>query len=162
MNKRGFTMIELLATIVILGILSTIGVVSITKYITQSRQKAYKMLSETVYESTVNCVIQDKCSAPTTNISTDYLISKGLLRKLNNPIKNKKDCQGIVNIYEYKKPGEVEESEYKDFYYEVYLDCEGYSHATLIWPYSKTSMDVEDFIINSTSNKDEFINSKNK
>ena len=43
MNKKGFTLVELLATIVILGVLSTIGITSTSKYLTQSRKKSYKI-----------------------------------------------------------------------------------------------------------------------
>ena len=39
MNKKGFTLVELLAVIVILGLLMAIAIPSVTKYITQSRKK---------------------------------------------------------------------------------------------------------------------------
>ena len=51
MNKKGFTMVELLAVIVILGVLGTIGVVVTNKYLVQSREKSYRILSQTIYES---------------------------------------------------------------------------------------------------------------
>ncbi len=38
-NKKGFTLVELLAVIVILGLLMAIAIPSVTKYITQSRKK---------------------------------------------------------------------------------------------------------------------------
>ena len=38
-NERGFTLVELLAVIVILGLLMAIAIPSVTKYITQSRVK---------------------------------------------------------------------------------------------------------------------------
>ena len=40
MNSKGFSLIEMLAAVVILGILGTIVVVGTTKYIKQSRDKA--------------------------------------------------------------------------------------------------------------------------
>ena len=39
LNNKGFTLVELLAVIVILGLLMAIAIPSVTKYITQSRKK---------------------------------------------------------------------------------------------------------------------------
>ena len=41
LNKRGFTMVELLATIVIIGILGTVGVVGVTKSIKSAKDRYY-------------------------------------------------------------------------------------------------------------------------
>lgn len=43
MNKKGFTLIEILAVIVILGIVATVAVVWVSKYVEESREKAYIM-----------------------------------------------------------------------------------------------------------------------
>ena len=47
-KKGGFTLVELLAVIVILGILVTIGVVVTSRYLTESRKKSYKIMSHLV------------------------------------------------------------------------------------------------------------------
>ena len=41
MNNKGFTLVEILATIAILGILSGIVIGGVQKYIEKSRQQAY-------------------------------------------------------------------------------------------------------------------------
>lgn len=155
MNKQGFTLVEMLGTLVLLGILSSIAVVSVNKYLVQSRQKAYKLMSKAVYEATLNCVIKGKCD--TTTVTTDYLINNGFLKKLENPLKNSNNCTGTVKIAEYGRST----TEFKDNYYEVQIICPNYSSATLIWPYSKTAKNVEKHISNSTSNRQDFLNSKN-
>ena len=38
-NKKGFTLVELLATIVILGIISTVTIVTVTEYYQRSKEK---------------------------------------------------------------------------------------------------------------------------
>ena len=40
-NKKAFTLMELLAVIIILGLLMAIAIPSISKYIEQSRKKTY-------------------------------------------------------------------------------------------------------------------------
>ena len=41
-NKKGFSMVEILAVVVILGIVSTIGIVSVTRILDKSRQHYYE------------------------------------------------------------------------------------------------------------------------
>jgi len=54
MNNKGFTLVELLATIVILGIISTVTIVTVTEYYQRSKEKAeeafYKQLEGYVYD----------------------------------------------------------------------------------------------------------------
>ena len=52
MNKKAFTLIELLATIVILGILSAIVVINVNNYIQTSRETSYNTLVKTIELST--------------------------------------------------------------------------------------------------------------
>ena len=70
-DNKGFTMVELLAVIVILGVLGTIGVTATMKYLTQSREKSYRMMSQTLYEATMNCMVQGKCSTPTKTMAVE-------------------------------------------------------------------------------------------
>ncbi len=49
MNNKGFTMIELLVTIALLAIVSTISVISITAFVNKSKENNYEKLAyETV------------------------------------------------------------------------------------------------------------------
>ena len=140
-NKRGFTLVELLAVIVILGVLSTIGVVSVNRYLTQSRKKSYKIMSQTIYEATMNCITQGKCAAPTKDtdgvvISTDTLIKYGYLKKLDNPRNNSKDCSGSVVV----SNKSTSTSEYQKYNYDVQLTCDNLANNTLTWPEEKKDL----------------------
>ena len=53
-SKKGFTLIELIAVIVILSLLVVIGFPAVTKYISQSRNKAYRMHEEELITATTN------------------------------------------------------------------------------------------------------------
>ena len=155
MNKKGFTMIELLATMVILGVLSTIGVVSVTRYIGQSKVKSYKMMSQSVYESAMNCIVQNKCDAPSETVPSTYtteeLINLGSIKKLEDPGSKNKTCSGTVVVNQQVHT----DSEYKNYYYVVSLKCPSGLEATLVWPYSK-SVEVDDIINNKSSNLNDF------
>lgn len=127
-NNKGFTLIEVLGVVVILGILATIAVVGTTKYLRQSREKAYRMLSQSAYEATQNCQIQGKCAADGVNLRD--LVAMGFLKKLNNPISSKEDCTGNVWVKHDTSLG----NEYQKNEYTVYLICPGYKTDKITWP----------------------------
>ena len=54
MNNKGFTLVEIIAVIAILGILSGIGIMAATKYIDNSRQKVLSSMKESMYNATEN------------------------------------------------------------------------------------------------------------
>jgi len=57
-NKKGFTLIELIATIVILGIVASIGSYAITEIIKSSKEKNYQLLVENI-ETAAEMLYQD-------------------------------------------------------------------------------------------------------
>lgn len=127
MNNKGFSLIEMLATVVILGVLGTIAVVGTTKYINKSRKKAYIVMSQSIYEAAMNCQTKGDCTTGSygannnnNNNFTD-LVDLGYLDELKNPISGKKHCEGIVHIR--STPNST--SEYKKYSYEVELKCPG-------------------------------------
>ncbi len=140
MKNKGFTMIELLAVIVLLGVLGVIGTVSTTRYLTQSREKSYRIMSQSIYEAYENCAIQGKCSLPAkgstiNNYNIDKLVQLGYLENLRNPSSKRKDCTGTITI---KAGSNAVESEYIKYSYTVDLNCAGINKVTYTWPDDKT------------------------
>ena len=73
MNKKGFTLVELLAVIVILGLLMAIAIPSVTKYITQSRKKTL-ISSIDAYITAVTTAVNDNQFNALSDESTCYYI----------------------------------------------------------------------------------------
>lgn len=97
MNNKGFTLVELLGTIVILSLVVGISSYSIITVLSNAKKRNYELLideikkaSETYYQE---CVYGNKCPY-TEDISLGYLVSNGYLSsndkasdtKLTNPI----------------------------------------------------------------------------
>ena len=140
-NNKGFTMVELLGTIVILGLLSTIGVASLSKYLTQSKDKAYRIMSQSIYEAYVNCSIEGKCNLPPVGGSITYnnfkqLVDLGYLDSLKNPNKNQADCYGVMTITGDNMNNKA--IEYIKYTYRVELNCSPKNGIIYTWPEDKT------------------------
>ena len=140
-NNKGFTFIELLAVIVLLGLLMTIGITSLSKYIKTSREKSYRILSQSIYEAYENCTIEGECSAPTPDNDIEFselgeLVNKGYLDNLKNPYKGKEDCTGSINISATENY-DSSISEYVKYKYDVTLYCDGMEAVPYTWPDDK-------------------------
>lgn len=59
MKKNGFTLAEMIATITILSILSTVAVVSVTKYLKDTNKKEEKILRTTILSAFQNYRIHE-------------------------------------------------------------------------------------------------------
>ena len=117
MNQKGFTLVEILAAVAIISILSGMAMAAYTRYIDYSRQKAYKVMAksasiaaeeyvmdnpgvaveteEVTEGNTTKYVIKD---SDATYITFDELIKGGYLNGAEDPVEKGKDCKGKVTI----------------------------------------------------------------
>lgn len=79
MNKKGFTLVELLAIIVILGILASIATATVGNYIKKSKQDATRVTAQNM----INTVLRDlEINYELTNKTYDFLTTdSNLLEK---------------------------------------------------------------------------------
>lgn len=102
MNKKAFTLIELLAVIIVLGLILAIAIPSVFKAISQSKLDVYKTKEHQLKKAGEDYVLYNNTTLPTTlgssiNINLIDLVSG----KFVNPIKDLDDdsnCTGYVNI----------------------------------------------------------------
>lgn len=99
-NNKGFTLIELIATILLLALVMGIGVYSISKTIQKNKDSSYQLLIKEIKEA-VNTYYQeckfinDNCN---NTITLGYLVEQGFLKgnKTNETGANK-DKYTLVN-----------------------------------------------------------------
>ena len=117
MNKSGYTMVELLAVIAIIGLLFTIATVSYSSLINKSNNTVYESYRDSMHMAIQTYVIdnpiKDISEEKDATITLQELINKKKIDYINNPKDsndkcdnsyidiNRNDVDGVVN-YEYK------------------------------------------------------------
>ena len=112
-NKNGFTLVELLAVIVILGLLMAIAIPSVTKYITQSRKKTL-VNSINSYITAVSTAVNDNEFGPLSDSRYFYYI----------PVSNDENYS-CVSL---EKGGTDPFGNWKEAYVVVHYDSANYSY----------------------------------
>lgn len=74
MNKKGFTIVELLVTITLLAIISTIAVISITSFINKNKENNYEILKNTILEASKEYVTDNRYGDIQSTITGQFLL----------------------------------------------------------------------------------------
>ncbi len=117
MNNKGFTLVEILAAVVILGILSTMAIAGYTRYIDYSKNKSYKHMAKSAMTAAEEYLMDNPSIAVATKIVDtpngkryeiadpnangvlfSTLIEEGYLNGASDPDSKGNDCQGRVII----------------------------------------------------------------
>lgn len=102
-NDKGFTLVELISIMVVLGILALIAVPSITKHVKESREVAYKEQIERIISATKKYVVENDeflySNKDVHQVTLTELKKNGYLEneELYNPI-NEKEINGCVKV----------------------------------------------------------------
>ena len=152
MKKNGFTLVELLGTVVIIGIMSTIGVVSVNKMINSSKKK-YCIAQRELIEAAAQSYYNDhKGKLPETinETSTVYLqnlVSENYIGKVYDYNKNEYNASGV-----FVKTQKVDKGKYT---YTSNVDCEDNIEGA-------TSMSPERFRVTFLSDDGEYYTNNSK
>lgn len=143
MNSKGFTFVELMAVIAIIGILSGIAVGAVTKYQVKARNETYKNYEDNLKSATKNYLLYNTSEIPVQGaskvIDSSVLIQANYLDEMVDPVNNKKKCSATIKVTT-KSDTKTNDSDTDtdnsnitssntsniDLEYKVCLSCEGY------------------------------------
>lgn len=95
-NKKGFTMVELLAVITIIGILSSVAVAGVTQYLNKAKKQDFAVLEKNMKTALDNYFIEHSGDVPaiggSKQITAQTLMNAGYLDKFDDPDKNGTNC----------------------------------------------------------------------
>ena len=99
MNKKGFTLVEVLAVIVIIGILGTIAVVSVTVISSKNKEKIYnskvdsiELAAVTYIQDNKNIYNEKKGNNNCIYLSINFLLDNNYIKKDNNNCDESSTC----------------------------------------------------------------------
>lgn len=137
-NKKGFTLVEVLAVIVILGILSTIGVVTVIN-IRKNQEKKFDQNQLGIFKQTAKTYFSDnKTLLPTAKDSTNVVYLKDLIEQ--NYLDSLLDYN--KNSYQLEKSYILVKRVGKKYIYEPYLYKNGDDAPTLVRPEDKNPTNI--------------------
>ena len=134
-RKRGFTIIELLAAIIILGILLIIAIPAISNYLDSSRSDSYVATAKNIMAAARNVVNEGKQSFYDTNVT--YYIPTTCIKSENSNSSPYGEFAPAYVIVNYSSDGKGFE------YYWISRDVEGFGVAT---PTKYDDLDAEDIV----------------
>ena len=146
-NKRGFTLIEILAAVTILGILSIIAVISVNNIIQKTKQNHYTTAEEQLEMAGQSYVQQNRSALPKAigqkkKIPLKTLVDKNYIEPVKDYSDNDCDLEtSYVQVFKYSK---------EDYSYIAYLDCPVYDSKKEL---EKTAPVVEVLLKNVGSKK---------
>lgn len=99
LNKKGFTLVELLVVIVILGVIMSIAIPSITSSIERSKDKQKTQVIKLIESAGELYVDRHKNTVKQGQITLDKLISDGLITKeeMKDPFNEKRTLCGYLS-----------------------------------------------------------------
>ena len=149
-NKKGFTMVELLATVVILGILAGVGVPLVYKNLNKARNSSYNHMLTGAYDAANNKILNESISCTSSSscaFKLKDLVDGGYLENLDDPAEHGSMCDGVIEVVPSNTSG------LKSYNYTCYLKCSSYSN-TVKW---KNGAAADDYS-SSPSDTDRMVN----
>ncbi len=122
MNNKGFSMVELLAVMAILSILSGIAIGAATRYQEKAKQQGYDTLVESAKLAAENYLMDHPS---TKSVNFDTLVNEGYLENAIDPGTKSSNCTGTVRIAKGAK-GTASKLSQND--YIVYICCTNYTY----------------------------------
>lgn len=94
MNNKGFTMVELIAVVALIAILSGVTISAVTRQMEKSKRKTYKTHEENLKRATTNYLSThtELANSSSLIIKAQDLINEGFLEDLNDPVNKDETC----------------------------------------------------------------------
>lgn len=129
LNKNGFSLVELLITITILGILMAVAAGAVLKYLDNSRQQAMETIASTAYDGMINYMMENNIllnpkgeEDSTGMVEIEDLYKENYIERPTDPYNDGGMCEGTVTV---RNETTSSTTGLEDYRYEVHVECSG-------------------------------------
>ena len=119
-NNKGFTFVEILAVIVLIGILSSIAIIGVSRYRENAKNKDYEALARSAYNGMEEYMMKHPYRK---KASLEKLENESFISNRKDPGTKTTDCTGTVEV-DKKESGTTGKMDKNEF--TVYLCCTNY------------------------------------
>lgn len=145
-NQKGFSLLELLGVVAILGILSVITISAYTKYKDKARNQAYDTLAQSAMDAAEEYLMDNPYE---TEVNFDTLVLQDYLENTSDPGGSEKKCVGTVRIAE---TDQTDETKLKETSFVVDMCC-----ANNNYEYESNGRKVKTTMCHAEFNSEEYI-----
>lgn len=135
MKNRGFTLVELLATITILGILSSLAYVGVSHYLLDTKKKTYEVFEKDIEIGAENYLIEHSSKLPKVNetviINVSKLTNELYVENLKDPINKSKNCNDNSYVIIKRNSNNINSDNF-DIEYTACLKCSNYTSSSCL------------------------------
>ena len=135
LNNKGFSLIEILAVVAIMGIMSGLAVAAYTSYQDKVRTDSYEAMESSAYAAAQNYIQQYGIVIPSDGtprqITVPALVNSGLLSKLEDPKVKGSLCHDGSYVNVSKQPSDKDKLEV--YTYEVVIKCRDYTSSGVVF-----------------------------
>ena len=138
LNNKGFSLVELLTTMTILGILMAVAVASVFVHLDNSRKQAMDTIASTSYDGMVNYMMENSVmlnpkgqSNSSTSINIKTLYDEDYIERPTDPYNNNAVCEGSVSVTNETTSATAGLDDYR---YTVKVKCSGGHSMTKQYP----------------------------
>jgi len=125
LNKKGFSLVELLGAIVIMGVLTTVTIVGYSRYIDKSKKNSY----QTMIQSARHAMDEYRMDHVGAQEATfNELFTQEYLEKPTDPSDKKQLCRGKVIVEENDDDDDEIDGAIEEVEYTVIICCANYNH----------------------------------
>ncbi len=123
LNQKGYTLVELLTTILILGILMSVAGGAVLIYLNRSKDQAFETLEYSAYDGTVNYMMEHNIllnEGDSMTLTVSQLFDEDLIERPTDPNDTGNLCDGTITVTNVSTSSTVGLDKYQ---YVVDLDC---------------------------------------